>query len=178
VNLSVFMRGGNLLTILTVISVAIGLGLGIGLRYASEEAWIPRDAMYLRLPGDLFLRALSALTLPLIFSSLVTAIGSVDLNLSRKIGARALVYYLSTSVLAAVIGTSMVHFISPGTRSVSEDQQETCGGERGSTIDTLLDLLRNIFPPNIIGAALQHTQTVVTENASLRMFCSIHCSFL
>jgi len=165
-------QGGNLLTLLTVTSVAVGLGLGIGLWYVNAGKWIPRDAMYLKLPGDLFLRALSALVLPLVFSSLVAAIGSLDLNLSKKIGTRALVYYFCTTVVAAVLGTSLVHFISPGTKSGNEIM--SCGGERGSSVDTLLDLLRNILPPNIIGAALFNTQTEVTPNASLSMLHTIN----
>jgi len=165
----VLFRGGNLLTILTVISVVLGLGFGIGLRSASEEKWNQREAMYLKLPGDLFLRTLSALVLPLIFSSLVSAIGNVDLNLSKKIGARAIAYYLATSVAAGSLGAGMAHFIGPGRRSSPEDVMQ-CGREGGSTVDTLLDLLRNVFPPNLIGATLQNTQTVIIENATLRGF--------
>ncbi len=167
-NYRIFFVGSNLLTILTVIGVGVGLGLGIGLRSSNGEKWIPRNAMYLRLPGDLFLRTLSCLMLPLIVSSLITAIGSLDLRLSKRIGARALVYYLSTSAIAAIFGCAMVHFISPGTQS--GDQDNNCGGEAGSTIDTLLDLLRNVFPPNIIGSTIQNTRTSTTKNASLRKY--------
>lgn len=160
-------RRGNVFTILTLIGVAVGLGLGIGLRNSNGEAWTKRDAMYLRLPGDLFLRCLSGIMLPLIISSLVSATGSLDLSVSKKIGSRALVYYLSTSAIAAILGSAMVHFISPGTRS-DDQNSEDCGGEGGSTIDTILDLLRNVFPPNIIAATHQNTRTEVTQNASIR----------
>jgi len=163
----VLFGGGNLLTIFTVISVAIGLGLGVGLRSSSEQKWEQRNAMYLKLPGVLFLRTLSGLILPLIFSSLVSAIGSVDLKLSKRIGTRAIAYYFATSLSAGIIGTVLVHFIGPGRTSDHHWVME-CGGEGGSTIDTLLDLLRNIFPPNLIGATLQNTQTVLVDNASLR----------
>ncbi|OXA63221.1 excitatory amino acid transporter 1 [Folsomia candida] len=159
-------RRGNVFTILTLIGVAVGLGLGIGLRNSNGEAWTKRDAMYLRLPGDLFLRCLSGIMLPLIISSLVSATGSLDLSVSKKIGSRALVYYLSTSAIAAILGSAMVHFISPGTRS-DDQNSEDCGGEGGSTIDTILDLLRNVFPPNIIAATHQNTRTEVTQNASI-----------
>lgn len=160
-------RGGNLFTILTLLGVGIGLGLGFGLRSANGKEWTPRDTMYLRLPGDLFIRCLSGIMLPLIVSTLVSAIGGLDISLSKRIGARALVYYLSTSALAAILATGAVHFISPGTRS-NDGNGDNCGGEGGSTIDTILDLLRNIFPPNIFGAVMQNTRTTVTKNDTIR----------
>lgn len=60
--------------------------------------------MYINYVGDLFLRMLKSLILPLIVSSLVSAIGSLDLSLSGRIGARAIGYYMITTVCAVVLG--------------------------------------------------------------------------
>lgn len=48
--------------------------------------------MYIQYPGDLFLRMLKCLIVPLIVSSITSAIGALDLSLSKKIAFR----YLST----------------------------------------------------------------------------------
>lgn len=83
---------GSLLTILTVAGVVGGIVLGVILKSIKAD-WTPREVMYIKFLGDLFLRTLRALILPLIFSSLVAAIGCLDISMSKKIGIRALLYY-------------------------------------------------------------------------------------
>lgn len=56
-----------------------GVVLGIILRNSRDEKWTPREINYISYLGDLFLRMLKSLILPLIISSLVSAIGSLDL---------------------------------------------------------------------------------------------------
>lgn len=93
----------NALTILTVGGVVGGVILGIILRN-TQEKWTPREIMYINYLGDLFLRMLKSLILPLIISSLVSAIGSLDLSLSGKIGIRAISYYMVTTICAVILG--------------------------------------------------------------------------
>ncbi|XP_049876630.1 excitatory amino acid transporter 3-like isoform X2 [Pectinophora gossypiella] len=73
----------NLLTMLTVIGVVAGTLLGWGLRATGYE-WSRREVMYFQYPGELFLRMLKCLIVPLLVSSIVSAIGSLDLSLSGK----------------------------------------------------------------------------------------------
>lgn len=100
----------NALTILTVCGVIGGAVLGIILRNSREERWTPREIMYINYLGDLFLRMLKSLILPLIISSLVSAIGSLDLSLSGKIGVRAIGYYMVTTICAVVLGQWSSHW--------------------------------------------------------------------
>lgn len=72
----------NMLTMLTVIAVVIGAILGLILRNVKDEPWTKREIMYIQFPGDIFLRMLKALILPLIVASIISAIGGLDLNLS------------------------------------------------------------------------------------------------
>ncbi len=65
--------------------------------------------------GDLFLRMLRMVSVPLIITSLVsgiTGLGQAD-RLGKMFG-RTLIYYLSTSLLAIVAGLLMVNLIRPG----------------------------------------------------------------
>lgn len=95
----------NALTILTVLGVVGGIVLGLLLRNARSTNWQSREIMYVNYVGELFLRMLKSLILPLIMSSLISAIGSLDLSLSGKIGARAIVYYMVTTVTAVITGS-------------------------------------------------------------------------
>ena len=51
----------------------------------SSEPWTDRETMYVAYIGNLFLRCLKALILPLIIPSLVAAVGSLDMSLSGKV---------------------------------------------------------------------------------------------
>lgn len=135
---------GNLLTILTVGGVIIGSIVGLIVRASSTSPWTEREVSYVYFVGDIFLRMLKALILPLIMSSLIVAVGSLDLTLSGKIGARAVAYYMITTVMAVVLGIILSITIQPGKRfGAGENAPEGRGESRNITItDTLLDLLR------------------------------------
>ncbi|XP_071543531.1 excitatory amino acid transporter 3 isoform X2 [Panulirus ornatus] len=152
----------NLLPILTVSGVSGGVILGLILRYSRDEPWTKREVMYVGYIGELFLRALKALIIPLIVSSLVSAIGSLDLSLSKKIGLRAVAYYMTTTVLAVILGIILVVSIHPGKGS---DEGITKAGEARSvyTPDLLMDLPRNFFPSNLIQACFETYKTVIIE---------------
>ncbi|XP_011869869.1 PREDICTED: excitatory amino acid transporter 1 isoform X2 [Vollenhovia emeryi] len=155
----------NALTILTMSGVFGGVILGIILRNTREK-WTPREIMYINYFGDLFLRMLKSLILPLIISSLVSAIGSLDLSLSGKIGARAIGYYVVTTISAVILGIILVITIRPGEGSSAAESKRP--PQNVSTVDTLMDLVRNMFPPNLVQACITQYQTYPKppENAS------------
>ena len=101
--------------------------------------------------GDLFLRALRMIIAPLIFSSIVSGVvglGSAE-NLGRM-SAKTFGYYLVTSLIAAVIGLTVVNIFKPG---VGADLGLTESGvalEAGA--GTFGETLMNIIPTNIIQA--------------------------
>ncbi|KAJ9582699.1 hypothetical protein L9F63_022956, partial [Diploptera punctata] len=152
-----FMKG-NLLTILTVIGVFGGVVVGVIMRNSREEGWTKREIMYVSYVGDIFLQMLKSLILPLIVASIITAIGGLDLSLSGKIGARAIAYYFITTVSAVILGMILVSIIHPGEGDVSSIHKS--GTSRNvTTVDTLLDLIRNMFPPNLVQACTAQYQT-------------------
>ncbi|KAJ1530739.1 hypothetical protein ONE63_005594 [Megalurothrips usitatus] len=153
---------GNLLTTLTVLGVLSGVAVGFVMRSAKSSPWTAREIVYVQFVGDLFLRMLKALIIPLLISSIVAAIGSLDLSLSYKIGARAIVYYLTTTVMAVIEGIILVLIIHPGRSDEGVDKIKREGTSRNvTTADTLLDLIRNIFPPNLIQATTHQYRTVL-----------------
>lgn len=97
--------------------------------------------MSLLIAGQIFLRMLKALILPLIVSSLVSAIASLDLSLSGKIAARAVAYYLTTTFAAVVLGMITVVVIRPGVGHHPKDVNKE-DKRNVTTVDTLLDLIR------------------------------------
>jgi Na+/H+-dicarboxylate symporter len=128
-----------LLGISIIVSVVLSIVLGIILRQVNSS-YSPRVVMYVGFLGDLFLRMIRALILPLIISSLIAAIAPLDTSLSKQIGRRAIVYILSTTVLAVCLGLLLVMTIKPG----SDGSSEKIETDRNTftIVDTLLDLIR------------------------------------
>lgn len=177
------MFSGQLLTIATMASVIIGVIVGIIVRAASSEKWSARDIMYTNYIGELFLRMLKGIILPLIVSSLIAAISSLNLSSSGRIGARAISYYMVTTFMAVILGIILVVTIRPGidrsAGNTTEPIQLTNSKLRSSTTtDTMLDLVRNMFPPNIVQACLEQYQTVLKQPADNSTIGKSHPSHL
>lgn len=154
----------NLLTILTVIGVIGGACTGLLLRNLGEGQWTKRDSMYLAFPGEIFLRMLKALIIPLLVTSVTVAIGSLDLSLSKKVAVRAISYYATTTICAVILGIILVTTIRPGVGVEPLKDTESSDQPLSRvvlTIDTLLDLIRNVFPPNLVSACIFQSQTTL-----------------
>lgn len=135
----------NLLTILTAFAVIAGTIVGMIIRSTGTETWSKRDIMYLQFPGDIFLRMLKALIIPLLVSSVISAIGFLDLSLSKKIAIRSILFYMTTTISAVVLGIILVLSIKPGKVDKSlfkEDFARKIEVRKVLTQDTLMDLFR------------------------------------
>nr|CAH7746607.1 unnamed protein product [Callosobruchus chinensis] len=121
--------------------------------------------MYVRYLGDIFLQMLKGLILPLIVSSLISAITNLDLSLSGKIAARAIGYYLTTTSLSVILGIILVVTIKPGVGQ-STDDDDTSKVQDALIVDSVLDLGRSLFPPNLVDACIFQYRTRLIPNAS------------
>ncbi|CAG5128404.1 unnamed protein product, partial [Candidula unifasciata] len=147
----------NLLLVLTVVGVVLGIFLGFCLRPAELSG----DAiMLVSFPGDLLMSMLKMLIVPLIISSMITGLASLDPKNSGRMGLRAIVYYLATTFVAIILGIILVLAIHPGQRDDGIRLRSKEEKHPPTSLDAFLDLLRNIFPNNIIQACFQHTKTV------------------
>ena len=77
------------------------------------------------------------LILPLIVSSIISSLAQLDAQSSGKMGVRALVYYLGTTLIAAIIGIILVLTIQPGLRSGKVQFKPESKSAEGRTIDTV-----------------------------------------
>uniref|UniRef100_A0A8C8MPE0 Amino acid transporter n=1 Tax=Oncorhynchus tshawytscha TaxID=74940 RepID=A0A8C8MPE0_ONCTS len=128
----------NWLLIATIVSVLLGIGLGVLVRdYASLSHL---DKQYFGFPGDILMRMLKLVILPLIISSMITGVAALDSDVSGKIGLRAVVYYLTTTIIAVILGIALVITIKPGVSQKAENIDRTEITQNVNTVDTLLDL--------------------------------------
>ncbi|XP_055040202.2 excitatory amino acid transporter 4 isoform X2 [Misgurnus anguillicaudatus] len=155
----------NAFVLFTVAAVALGVLLGFALRPHNLSI---REVKYFSFPGELLMRMLQMLVLPLIVSSLVTGISSLDSKASGKMGIRAIIYYMVTTFIAVFIGIILVIIIKPG--KGSRDRPMTSSGsiEPVQAADAFLDLIRNMFPPNLVEACFKQYKTVYKKTMLTR----------
>ena len=166
------------LFLFTLIGVFLAIIVGVGVRFwGIGEPVLKRTSMYVSYFGELFLRTLGSLILPLILPNLVVAIGSLDLRSSGKIFSISVGYYMGTTFVAVGLGTILVLGIRPGyvtnvkaandteaydnAALINQTNDFSCIDQGDAVyIDTFLDLGRNLFAPNVVQACLQQYRTV------------------
>ncbi|XP_055717730.1 excitatory amino acid transporter 1-like isoform X3 [Salvelinus fontinalis] len=155
----------NLFVLLTISAVALGVMLGFALRPHNLTL---REIKYFAFPGELLMRMLQMLVLPLIVSSLVTGISSLDSKASGKMGMRAVGYYMVTTLIAVFIGIVIVIVIKPGKGHRDSPVASSGTIEPVQAADAFLDLIRNMFPPNLVEACFKQYKTVYKKTIHTR----------
>lgn len=102
--------------------------------------------------GDLFLRLLKMIIIPLIFFSLINGITSLgDPKRIGRIGIRTFVYYTITTTLAITVGLSMVNIIQPGVGLELGDTREL-PADFATENHSFEQFLLRLVPDNVISA--------------------------
>ncbi len=113
--------------------------------------FVPLGVKYVAWMGEIFLTALKMVIVPLILSSIISGVTSMGggNNLGRM-GAKTMLYYLSTSTLAILTGLILVNIIKPGV-GVEMGFTESVEGLAASA-GSVNDILMRIVPENIFKA--------------------------
>jgi solute carrier family 1 (neuronal/epithelial high affinity glutamate transporter), member 1 len=115
-----------------------------------------RPFAFIDLLGDLFLGALKMLILPLIASSMIVGVSSLgDVRKLGRLGGFTLVYYLSTTIMAVILGLVLVNLIRPGASSPMETAAAMEVAEY-----SFLDVIRGIIPNRFFGAIISEGQVL------------------
>ncbi|XP_049586508.1 excitatory amino acid transporter 5-like [Syngnathus scovelli] len=145
----------NGLLIMSVLAVVIGCLLGFFLR---TKRLSEQEVKYFQFPGELLMRMLKMLILPLVVSSLMSGLAALDAKCSSRLGLITVSYYLWTTFVAVIVGIVMVSVIHPGGAAQKEDSEDSSKPIMSSA-DALLDLIRNMFPANLVQATFQQYRT-------------------
>jgi DAACS family dicarboxylate/amino acid:cation (Na+ or H+) symporter len=113
--------------------------------------------------GQIFLRLLFMLVIPLIFSALALGVAGLnDLRTLGRVGVKTLVYTIGVSAIAVLLGVILVNLVQPGRGLEPEVQQRLLEGsaDRVAAITsakpaaTGIGLIVQIIPDNALKAAV------------------------
>ena len=149
-----------------LLGLLIGTVGGVVLRAGWGDAtWLAWIVTYLAQPiGQIFLRLLLMVVVPLVFSTLVLGIAGLgDLKRLGRMGAKTLGFFVATTTLAASLGLVVVNLVQPG--DVIDDQLRaslvsTFAPQASATVeaagsDVGISAFIAIVPSNPIAAAVQ-----------------------
>lgn len=131
--------------------------------FARDTQWVSTVVTYVTGPiGQIFLRLLFMLVLPLLFSALVVGIAEMgEVRALKKIGLRTLVYTVIVSGIAVALSITLVNLLQPGAgvdRAAANDLlaqgAEGAAGivERSGEAKTGVDAVIGLVPSNVIEA--------------------------
>ena len=146
------------------ILIALGVGLVYGV-IAALLGWGGLTSDWIAPFGAIFLRLLLLIAVPLVLASLITGIASLsDLNKLSRIGGKTILIYLTTTLVALVIGLGLVNLLNPGgsvpkglrTRLAETYQGDVVAHEvsaEGARARGPLQPIVDMVPANFFGAA-------------------------
>ena len=145
-------------TVSALTSLLLGLGLGLLLRHAlgGGDQWKQEDLVWLALPGNLFMRTLTCLSMPLVLPKLITAIGSMDLKEGGKSLGRVLLFYAALNIIIETSGVLVFHAVIP-----NENDILTASVNR--TPDEAIDFNDGTLPFHRRTNGAQPSKTIVTN---------------
>ncbi|HQB16588.1 MAG TPA: dicarboxylate/amino acid:cation symporter [Verrucomicrobiota bacterium] len=144
------------------IFIAMALALMVG-RWAGETATVAGMPLFeiFAFVGQLFLRALRMLVVPLIAAAIVTAVAGLGAERAfARLGMKTALYFLGTGLVATLIGLGLVNGIQPGLEhgqpvslglTADPAAVQAAVGERGAR--DVVEVFLRMFPENVVQTA-------------------------
>ncbi|SBW09478.1 Sodium:dicarboxylate symporter [uncultured delta proteobacterium] len=138
--------GSNLL-VRIMIGLLLGAIVGIALAF-SDPGTAQTFVGYTKFLGDIFIRLLQMIVVPVIFLSLIAGAASIAPAELGRVGAKTLLYYLILVIVAITIGLVLANIFKPGDGLNLTGAADLQG--KASNAPPLSTVLLAIIPTNII----------------------------
>jgi DAACS family dicarboxylate/amino acid:cation (Na+ or H+) symporter len=143
-----------------LLGLVMGAGLGMAAHVLAPGAgWVEWMAANVAWPvGQIFLRVLFMLVMPLLFAALVVGIAGLELRELGRVGLRTLAWAAGVSVIAALIGLALVNLVQPGAGGSAEALRALARANpapvtAGAAPPDVVGLIVNLVPDNPVKAA-------------------------
>jgi Na+/H+-dicarboxylate symporter len=119
-------------------------------------------AVHLKIAGDMFIRLLKMIIIPLILASMVAGIISLgDVRRLGRIGLKTFVYYMATTLLAVGVGLVLVNLMKPGVGVKMTDADVNIKAEAAVDLasketPSIVSIIEDIIPENLFAAMAEN----------------------
>ena len=135
------------------IIIAMIVGVGVGFLFHSSGYQDNTFYNLIILLGDLFIRLLKMVIVPLVFTSIIIGVSSIkDRTKIGRLGFKTFLYYISTSLIAILIGLFLANTIQPGIGASTISSAGAYDTSQLSSSSSMLDILKRMIPTNPISA--------------------------
>lgn len=134
------------------LALKIFLGLTLGILYGY---FFRQYSGWLKPVGDMFIRSIKMIVVPIVFSTIVIGIAGVgDLKKVGKLGGKTLIYFEIITTVAIVLGLTVANLTHPGVgiHLTEISKVDVSQYTNTATHHSTTDLFVNLIPTNIIDA--------------------------
>jgi Na+/H+-dicarboxylate symporter len=145
----------NRLTTLIIIAMIIGLVVGYLVHVGAQADTAKEYATNAKLLTTIFIRLVQMIIAPLVFTTLVVGIAKLgDLNSVGRVGGKAMIWFISASLISLLLGLLLVNVFKPGTYiDMSAADLGTASELLQKTEEfSLQRFVEHVFPRSIIEA--------------------------
>ena len=146
---------GNRLTVFIIVAMVIGVLIGYFVHRTSSPESAQRFATNIKLFTTIFLRLVQMIIAPLVFTTLVVGIAKLgDLKSVGRVGGKAMLWFVSASLISLLLGLVLVNFFHPGT-AIDLSNADTAGAKELVTKTqefSLQKFVEHVFPKSFIEA--------------------------
>lgn len=154
------------------LSIKILAGMALGIVFgliAVKFGWAKFSSDWIAPFGEIFVRLLKLIAIPLILASLIKGISDLHSTAGlSKMGIKTISFYIATTILAVSLGIGIASVVKPGNFFPAEKQQVlmekyaenvVAGKEKAAIMQDTgpLQFLVDIVPDNIVSASSQNT---------------------
>ncbi len=148
------MKSNSKLFIAIIAGLVLGAVLGGVVHYQYAES-ADGFAKNIKLLGTIFIRMVQMIIAPLVFSTLVVGIAKMgDMKMVGRVGAKAMAWFLSASLISLLLGMMLVNWLQPGKNTTVTMDKVAAADDlvHGTSSFSLDQFVMHVVPKSIFEA--------------------------
>ena len=148
-------KSGGRLTLYIFLAMIVGIIIGYLIHINTSPEYIKKFSVNAKILTNIFLRLVQMIIAPLVFSTLVVGIAKLgDLKTVGRIGGKAMLWFISASLISLLIGLFWVNLLKPGVGFTVGNEDTSAAADVLSKTKSfsIVDFVNHVFPRSIVEA--------------------------